>query len=125
MLIGDQKQLPPLVISQRAKEKGLDQTLFDRLIDAFQGTKFLSHLPLFSNNLLSMQYRMHPDISQWPNSVVYDNRIRNAQSAMALEAFSIPGFQWPHKKVFTDLNGRNGSRKVHLTYHDATATCWC
>lgn len=106
VLIGDQKQLPPLIMSQEAKKHGLDITLFDRLIDAFTTTKYLSHIPLFTNNLLSMQYRMHPDISQWPNSVVYNNQIKNASSALKLQAFEIPGFIWPSKKIYDDTNDK-------------------
>lgn len=93
VMIGDQKQLRPMIASPEARKYGFDETLFDRLIDAVIDS------PLFSSNLLSTQYRMHPDIAQWPNSVVYDNQITNAQSAHSLKAFDIPGFVWPNKKM--------------------------
>ena len=99
VLIGDQKQLPPTINNVNAKNYGLDKTLFDRLIEKFSGfTKLSPSFPLMKNNLLSIQYRMHPHISQWPNKMFYDNKIENACNERDFELFNIPGFNWPMMK---------------------------
>ena len=117
VMIGDQKQLPPMIASLEAKRNGLDRTLFDRLIDTDTDT------PLFCSNLLSVQYRMHPDIAAWPNAVIYGNQITNSQSTHSLKAFDISGFVWPHKKhskkayfeesplIFVDVCGKEQKQK--------------
>eukprot|EP01017_Pseudomicrothorax_dubius_P002274 TRINITY_DN1000_c0_g1_i6.p1 TRINITY_DN1000_c0_g1~~TRINITY_DN1000_c0_g1_i6.p1 ORF type:complete len:309 (-),score=43.43 TRINITY_DN1000_c0_g1_i6:67-993(-) len=66
ILVGDQKQLGPVVKSDIAKEAGLSVSLFERLIE-------LGH-PV---NLLDTQYRMHPDISYFPRMQFYEGRIKN------------------------------------------------
>uniref|UniRef100_A0A8H8CFX0 P-loop containing nucleoside triphosphate hydrolase protein n=1 Tax=Psilocybe cubensis TaxID=181762 RepID=A0A8H8CFX0_PSICU len=61
-LIGDHKQLPPVIISPQAKEGGLGVSLFERLTEE-------GHVPTV---MLDMQYRMHPAISHFPSKEFYD-----------------------------------------------------
>ncbi|CAN0880600.1 TPR and ankyrin repeat-containing protein 1 [Linum grandiflorum] len=56
ILIGDECQLPAMA----AKESGFGRSLFERLT--------LLHHPV---HLLNIQYRMHPCISHFPNSIFY------------------------------------------------------
>lgn len=56
VLIGDSKQLPPVVLSER--EKGLEKTLFDRLRPN-------------EEEFLNDQRRMHPDIVKFPSEQFY------------------------------------------------------
>eukprot|EP00835_Amoeboradix_gromovi_P001595 NODE_76_length_23341_cov_0.477498.p2 type:complete len:1357 gc:universal NODE_76_length_23341_cov_0.477498:22584-18514(-) len=65
VLVGDHKQLPPTVISRIAKDYNYEQSLFDRLYN--QNTD--------KSELLSVQYRMHPDISRFPSKLFYGNKI--------------------------------------------------
>ena len=69
VLIGDHRQLPPTVISRRSEEGGLSRSLFERMIK--MGVE-----PL----MLTTQYRMHPAISEFPNSRFYDNRLEDGIS---------------------------------------------
>ncbi|XP_073028907.1 uncharacterized protein [Primulina eburnea] len=69
ILVGDEWQLPATIISKLSKEAGFGKSLFERLSS-------LGH----SKHLLNMQYRMHPAISQFPNSNFYDNQILDAPS---------------------------------------------
>ncbi|KAK1370362.1 Helicase MAGATAMA 3 [Heracleum sosnowskyi] len=62
ILVGDERQLPAMVQSKIKAEFG--RSLFQRLV-------------LLEKNLLNVQYRMHPDISMFPNKVFYENRILN------------------------------------------------
>ncbi|KAF9526041.1 P-loop containing nucleoside triphosphate hydrolase protein [Crepidotus variabilis] len=61
-LIGDHKQLPPVIISKEAKEGGLNVSLFERLTEE-------GHV---HSSMLNTQYRMHPEISHFPALEFYD-----------------------------------------------------
>ncbi|XP_073132837.1 uncharacterized protein [Henckelia pumila] len=69
ILVGDEWQLPATINSKLSEEAGFGKSLFERLSS-------LGH----SKHLLNMQYRMHPSISQFPNSNFYDNQILDAPS---------------------------------------------
>ncbi|KAI4602251.1 DEAD-box type RNA helicase [Pestalotiopsis sp. 9143b] len=65
ILVGDPKQLPPTVLSQSAQKYGYDQSLFVRMQ---QNSPDDVHL-------LDHQYRMHPEISQFPSQVFYEGKL--------------------------------------------------
>lgn len=65
ILIGDPKQLPPTVLSRKCEELGYNRSLFVRMA---QNDPEAMHL-------LSIQYRMHPDISQLPSRVFYNRKL--------------------------------------------------
>ncbi|NXP50751.1 ZGRF1 protein, partial [Heliornis fulica] len=65
VLVGDPKQLPPTIQgSESVHEKGLEQTLFDRLC-------LMGHKPIF----LKTQYRCHPTISAIANELFYEGNL--------------------------------------------------
>ncbi|KAG9227572.1 hypothetical protein CCMSSC00406_0000782 [Pleurotus cornucopiae] len=70
VLVGDSNQLPPTVISQEATRLGYSQSLFVRIQK--QNVERV--------HLLSIQYRMHPEISQLPSRVFYDGRLQDGPS---------------------------------------------
>ncbi|KII90282.1 hypothetical protein PLICRDRAFT_40479 [Plicaturopsis crispa FD-325 SS-3] len=61
-LIGDHKQLPPVITSREAQAQGLGISLFERLTEE-------GHVPSI---MLDIQYRMHPNISSFPRSEFYN-----------------------------------------------------
>jgi len=65
VLIGDHKQLPPIVTSDEAQAGGLSLSLFERLI--VEG-----EVPTI---MLNRQYRMHPSISRFPSKEFYGTRL--------------------------------------------------
>ncbi|OIT32628.1 putative helicase magatama 3 [Nicotiana attenuata] len=67
VLVGDECQLPATVKSRVSEEAGFGRSLFERLSS-------LGHF----KHLLNIQYRMHPSISQFPNSNFYNNQIHDA-----------------------------------------------
>ncbi|XP_006368091.1 probable helicase MAGATAMA 3, partial [Solanum tuberosum] len=67
VLVGDECQLPAVVKSQLSEEAGYGRSLFERLSS-------LGHC----KHLLNVQYRMHPSISQFPNSAFYCKQILDA-----------------------------------------------
>ncbi|PSS22633.1 hypothetical protein PHLCEN_2v3060 [Hermanssonia centrifuga] len=66
-LIGDHKQLPPVITSPEAQAKGFGISLFERLSEE----NFLPSI------MLDVQYRMHPTISQFPSQEFYNYSLRD------------------------------------------------
>ncbi|CAI5497828.1 unnamed protein product, partial [Closterium sp. Naga37s-1] len=66
VLVGDPKQLPATVMSKVAVQGHYNRSLFERL----QSTGWHAEL-------LSVQYRMHPDISRFPSHGFYHGRIED------------------------------------------------
>ena len=83
VLIGDHNQLPPTVISRRAGSAGLGRSLFERLVE--MGVK---------PAVLTTQYRMHPSISEFPNSQFYGGVLEDGISESERPAPS--GLLWPN-----------------------------
>ncbi|KRH94636.1 tRNA-splicing endonuclease positive effector (SEN1) [Pseudoloma neurophilia] len=67
ILIGDPRQLPPTVLS---KSKPYASSLFDRLMKS---------QPVL---LLDVQYRMHPEIADFPNKYFYQSMLKNDISVL-------------------------------------------
>ncbi|KAK4688511.1 carbonic anhydrase, partial [Tremellales sp. Uapishka_1] len=74
-IIGDHKQLPPVIISPDAQEGGLAISLFERLI----------HEQLTPSVMLDTQYRMHPAISHFPNQAFYASALKDGTSSFHLD----------------------------------------
>ncbi len=68
ILAGDHKQLPPTILSEKAK--GLEKTLFEILIERFPG----------NSALLRVQYRMNEKLMEFPNETFYGGKIIAANS---------------------------------------------
>jgi DNA replication ATP-dependent helicase Dna2 len=73
ILVGDHFQLPPLVLSKEATTAGLGVSLLRRLCEAHPAASVQ----------LSIQYRMNSDITELCNTLVYGNRLRCANAAVA------------------------------------------
>ncbi|XP_060669321.1 uncharacterized protein LOC132800210 isoform X2 [Ziziphus jujuba] len=69
ILIGDERQLPAMVESKISERVELGRSLFERF--ALQGYK---------KHLLSVQHRMHPSISLFPNREFYGGQILDGQN---------------------------------------------
>ncbi|KAH9960270.1 AAA domain-containing protein [Russula dissimulans] len=67
VLIGDHKQLPPVIRSREAQIRGLNISLFERLTE--EG--------VVPSIMLDMQYRMHPEISRFPSSEFYARSLKD------------------------------------------------
>ncbi|XP_061848194.1 protein ZGRF1 isoform X1 [Colius striatus] len=91
VLVGDPKQLPPTIQgSESHHEKGLEQTLFDRLC-------LMGHKP----TLLRTQYRCHPAISAIANELFYEGNLIDGVS----EKDRSPVLDWLPTLCFYNVNG--------------------
>ncbi|KAH8363823.1 hypothetical protein KR200_004658 [Drosophila serrata] len=83
VLAGDTQQKPAVVLSKKATDLGLGNSMFDRIQKSLMkhlnldqpGGNRLVHTKLFK---LSMQYRMHPEICRWPNKYFYEDQLVSA-----------------------------------------------
>ena len=95
VLVGDHRQLPPTVISQRAEKGGLRRSLFERLAE-------MGIEPM----LLDTQYRMHPAISAFPNETFYEGRLIDGIEAAERPApAGLLWNDWEAPIVFLPLKG--------------------
>jgi len=86
ILIGDQCQLPPTVLSDVAETENLGESLFTRLVT--QGVR-----PV----LLDTQYRMHPLICEFASAAFYNGRLQNGVSHFNRKPPE--GFPWPQRQM--------------------------
>ena len=66
VLVGDHKQLGPVIMNKKAAKAGLNQSMFERLVN-------LRVAPI----RLNVQYRMHPCLSEFPSNMFYDGTLQN------------------------------------------------
>lgn len=83
VLVGDHKQLGPVIMNKKAAKAGLNQSLFERLVR-------LGLTPI----RLNIQYRMHPCLSQFPSNMFYEGSLQNGVSAPSRIRKDVD-FPWP------------------------------
>ncbi|PIK40191.1 putative helicase with zinc finger domain 2 isoform X1 [Apostichopus japonicus] len=101
VLIGDHKQLRPIVQEPRVKQLGADISLMEK----YQGTA----------HTLSIQYRMHEEICKFPSKEFYDNQLVTDES-VTTHARPIAKYIWPGKdrvpQVFCHIEGLEDTQTV-------------
>lgn len=71
VLVGDPQQLPSTVLSQTAIKSSYDRSLFERLVQ-------IGIQPF----LLTVQYRMRPEIREFPSAFFYENKLSDANCTL-------------------------------------------
>ncbi|PAV65498.1 hypothetical protein WR25_24050 [Diploscapter pachys] len=100
IMIGDVQQLPPLILSPRARRCGLAISVMERAI--------ANRVP---GSVLKPQHRMHPSISAFSNSEFYEDQLVDAVDAEELERMTA---KW---------NWRPGQRKAFLECREPETRC--
>ncbi|KAF4518553.1 hypothetical protein B566_EDAN004297 [Ephemera danica] len=72
VLVGDPRQLQPVVVNQRAKELGMGETMFERLQSCSEAIA-----------TLGLQYRMNRVLCELANNLTYDGLLRCANEDVA------------------------------------------
>eukprot|EP00928_Gymnodinium_smaydae_P020797 TRINITY_DN18040_c0_g3_i1.p1 TRINITY_DN18040_c0_g3~~TRINITY_DN18040_c0_g3_i1.p1 ORF type:complete len:724 (+),score=90.03 TRINITY_DN18040_c0_g3_i1:90-2261(+) len=103
ILVGDQQQLPPVVVSDEASSNGLSISLFDRLLGS----------SLFERkiHMLTVQYRMHPMIRKWPSSQFYNDELQDGPECISNRAFNA----FPKPVTYVDTSFSVGERLLEAT----------
>lgn len=121
ILVGDPMQLPPTVLSQTACRAGYDQSLFVRMQ---RNAPDVAHL-------LSIQYRMHPSISQFPSKAFYDSKLLDGpdMEAKTRQPWHQPDSLFPPYAFYHPLGAREERGKHHSLINRteasmAVAICW-
>lgn len=70
VMAGDHKQLPPTILNQEAKQKGLEQTLFERMIHINESE---------IKEMLNKQYRMNNKIMNFSSQKFYNNNLEASE----------------------------------------------
>lgn len=83
VLVGDHKQLGPVIMNKKAAKAGLNQSLFERLVN-------LRMQPI----RLNTQYRMHPCLAEFPSNMFYDGALQNGISHVQRLRRDVD-FPWP------------------------------
>jgi len=84
ILVGDHKQLPPVVQSPKAQKEGMSMSLFERLAKTNPN----------SIHLLTHQFRMNEKLVEFSNHTFYDNKLKSFddlvrfQNLMELKTFT-------------------------------------
>ena len=79
ILVGDPNQLPPTVLSSKASNCNFETSLFQRVQSVVPESVFL----------LSIQYRMHPDIALFPSTYFYMGKLENGPNVGMHPDFAI------------------------------------
>src|SRR5204863_7205286 len=98
ILVGDEKQLPPLVLSKEAAENGLSDSLFSylkRLDDDYMNSGSEAESACIS---LRVQYRMNRWISNFSSRLFYEDKLEAAPTvARRVLAFLPPVATFTHE----------------------------
>ncbi|PIA18842.1 P-loop containing nucleoside triphosphate hydrolase protein, partial [Coemansia reversa NRRL 1564] len=108
VLVGDPLQLPPTVFSQSATKHGYNKSLFVRV---------QQNAPE-SVSLLSIQYRMHPEISALPSRLFYNSRLKDGPEMAAKQC--APWHRNERYPPFVFLNiqsGREQKGALHSVFN--------
>jgi len=108
VLVGDPQQLPATVISKAAGTLLYSRSLFERFQQAGCPTI-----------LLSVQYRMHPQIREFPSKYFYQGRLTDSESVVQLpdEAYYRDALMAPY--IFYDMShGRESHRGGSSSYQN-------
>nr|XP_012574080.2 uncharacterized ATP-dependent helicase C29A10.10c-like isoform X2 [Cicer arietinum] len=115
VLVGDPQQLPATVISKAAGTLMYSRSLFERFQQAGCPTM-----------LLSVQYRMHPQIRDFPSRYFYQGRLTDSESVVKLP--DEPYYKDPLLRpyIFYDIrHGRESHRGGSVSYQNIHEAQFC
>ena len=103
ILAGDHKQLPPTIISAKARK--LEETLFENLIRMYP----------HKSQLLNVQYRMNRLLMKFPNSEFYNNNLKSDSSVDDININDIINSDgYEEALLFLDTSNVRDNEERHL-----------
>ena len=104
VLVGDPQQLPSTVLSGAAQGVSFQRSLFERFVAL--GAEA---------TLLSVQYRMHPEIRAFPSTAFYDDRLVDSDSVVAAAARREPYHDANHLGPYVVFDASGGAQHKSAT----------
>jgi hypothetical protein len=108
-LVGDHKQLPPVEDDSLYGIVETDPYLEDLVNRSLFEMAWEGGLPEAARCLLTIQHRMHPDISRYVSKASYDNQLEDAPEVQQYDFVTRKPF--PVALHFVDTDGMRGSRE--------------
>ncbi len=104
ILIGDVKQLPATTLSKEAEKNGFGRSLMQRLIEQKHPT-----------SMLTIQYRMHPEIRKWPSKTFYGESLTDHSS---VERPTLLGNRFPFLEPYSliHVKGKETTSEMSRSY---------
>ncbi|KAK3577500.1 hypothetical protein CHS0354_026454 [Potamilus streckersoni] len=106
VLIGDHKQLRPIIKCREAAKLGMNKSLFERYAEDLKLTNDERNVQF---TFLNTQYRMHPRLCEFPSNEFYDKELETAVSVLEREDILPSLTLWPVSNVphvFCHVEGR-------------------
>ncbi|XP_041945272.1 helicase with zinc finger domain 2 isoform X1 [Alosa sapidissima] len=98
VLIGDHKQLKPVVTSDVVERLGMSKSLFERYMKKAM--------------MLDIQYRMHEDICEFPSQQFYGGNLKTGERPNAKPSVLLTASQHPTPILFGHVEGKEVSLMV-------------
>lgn len=107
ILAGDHCQLPPTVLSAQASAEGLSKSMMERLVERWDQR---------ITRQLTVQYRMHQKIMEFPSDHFYSNSLIADPSVAAHTLDDLPNVQAgtidPQSVLFVDTSGADWNEEL-------------
>lgn len=100
IMVGDHRQLGPVLMNKSCVKAGFDVSLFERLMQA--GIRPIR---------LKVQYRMHPSLTEFPSNAFYDGSLQNGVT-VAERIRPTLDFNWPNPSIPMFFLGCFGSEEL-------------
>jgi len=92
ILVGDHKQLPPIIKRELAEQALIEQKLEKRVLETSLFEYLYQELPRANKIALKHQYRMHPDIGNLVSSLFYEKDISSDRVFIDDKLHKLNGF---------------------------------
>ncbi len=113
ILVGDHRQLGPVITCRQTAKAGLNKSLFERLVS--MGIRPLR---------LQVQYRMHPELSIFPSNTFYEGTMQNGVTIN--DRVYDGDFPWPNKNkpmLFLNTYGSEEMSASGTSYLNKLEVC--
>ena len=109
LLVGDPKQLPATVQSPQAIKFGFAQSLQERLM----------YKNSFDYTILNVQYRMRPEISQWPVAEFYNSQVQDGVNVQEKTYQSDVSLSTGDPYIWVQVTGKEQKDKNMSTFNES------